>query len=183
MVARSYFSPGGASQRGMIGRLRSVSHVVGPSQGSGLMGWVGSRWVPSGYVRVSMVPYRSGSVYQPYTDMRQSRDPSGLVGSCWDISGSDGFPSEPCFGTTGPGDRARRVARLSRIGAQSMYGPIRDPPAAPRALRGPVGTRRAPGGPPAAPSDPVLQAPPRFCLLYTSPSPRDRTRSRMPSSA
>ena len=25
--------------------------------------------------------------------------------------------------------------------------------------------------------------PPIFCLLYTSPSPRDRTRSRMPSSA
>ena len=25
--------------------------------------------------------------------------------------------------------------------------------------------------------------PPRGCLLYTSPSPRDRTRSRMPSSA
>ena len=24
---------------------------------------------------------------------------------------------------------------------------------------------------------------PRICLLYTSPSPRDRTRSRMPSSA
>ena len=24
---------------------------------------------------------------------------------------------------------------------------------------------------------------PHFCLLYTSPSPRDRTRSRMPSSA
>ena len=24
---------------------------------------------------------------------------------------------------------------------------------------------------------------PKFCLLYTSPSPRDRTRSRMPSSA
>ena len=23
----------------------------------------------------------------------------------------------------------------------------------------------------------------KFCLLYTSPSPRDRTRSRMPSSA
>ena len=29
------------------------------------------------------------------------------------------------------------------------------------------------------PSDGMLQA----CLLYTSPSPRDRTRSRMPSSA
>ena len=28
-----------------------------------------------------------------------------------------------------------------------------------------------------------FQAPSRFCLLYTSPSPRDRTRSRMPSSA
>ena len=28
-----------------------------------------------------------------------------------------------------------------------------------------------------------LQALPYFCLLYTSPSPRDRTRSRMPSSA
>ena len=30
-----------------------------------------------------------------------------------------------------------------------------------------------------------LQIPERdkFCLLYTSPSPRDRTRSRMPSSA
>ena len=26
-------------------------------------------------------------------------------------------------------------------------------------------------------------APGRYCLLYTSPSPRDRTRSRMPSSA
>ena len=28
-----------------------------------------------------------------------------------------------------------------------------------------------------------LGVPPYFCLLYTSPSPRDRTRSRMPSSA
>ena len=33
---------------------------------------------------------------------------------------------------------------------------------------------------PVAPEDP---APPSVCLLYTSPSPRDRTRSRMPSSA
>ena len=29
----------------------------------------------------------------------------------------------------------------------------------------------------------TLQAHPNVCLLYTSPSPRDRTRSRMPSSA
>ena len=30
---------------------------------------------------------------------------------------------------------------------------------------------------------PMLLVLPIFCLLYTSPSPRDRTRSRMPSSA
>ena len=30
---------------------------------------------------------------------------------------------------------------------------------------------------------PALQKPFQICLLYTSPSPRDRTRSRMPSSA
>ena len=29
----------------------------------------------------------------------------------------------------------------------------------------------------------VEKADPHICLLYTSPSPRDRTRSRMPSSA
>ena len=32
-------------------------------------------------------------------------------------------------------------------------------------------------------SDAPFAGPPRPCLLYTSPSPRDRTRSRMPSSA
>ena len=31
--------------------------------------------------------------------------------------------------------------------------------------------------------DHVMQGRTHFCLLYTSPSPRDRTRSRMPSSA
>ena len=31
--------------------------------------------------------------------------------------------------------------------------------------------------------DRILSTLPRLCLLYTSPSPRDRTRSRMPSSA
>ena len=29
----------------------------------------------------------------------------------------------------------------------------------------------------------ILSDPTEICLLYTSPSPRDRTRSRMPSSA
>ena len=109
-----------------------VSHVVGPGQGSGLMGLVGSRWVPSGHVRV---PY--GSVYQSYTKTGQSSDPWGLVGSRRSESVSDGFPSEPCFGTTGP-DMARRIARLSRIGARLMYGPPGH--ASPRALRRPIRT-------------------------------------------
>ena len=41
------------------------------------------------------------------------------------------------------------------------------------------------GEPPALPDFDCFVAPDRytFCLLYTSPSPRDRTRSRMPSSA
>ena len=41
--------------------------------------------------------------------------------------------------------------------------------------------------PPMNPINPALAQPqpntPNTCLLYTSPSPRDRTRSRMPSSA
>ena len=36
--------------------------------------------------------------------------------------------------------------------------------------------------PKAVPAAPARSAP-KTCLLYTSPSPRDRTRSRMPSSA
>ena len=46
-----------------------------------------------------------------------------------------------------------------------------------------------PKPPPEPPKAPEDQAPPEdmslpvTCLLYTSPSPRDRTRSRMPSSA
>ena len=41
------------------------------------------------------------------------------------------------------------------------------------------------GGSPAVCGDPAIarQALLRFCLLYTSPSPRDRQKSRMPSSA
>ena len=86
------------------------------------------------------------SVYQSYTDTGQSSDPPGLVGSLQAMSGSDGFPSEPCFGTTGP-EVARRIARLSRIDARLMYGPPGHATASPRALRGPVGTQRTPGGP------------------------------------
>ena len=50
------FHPWGREPDGGVRRLRSVSHVVRPSQGSGLMGWVGSRWVLSGYVRVPYGP-------------------------------------------------------------------------------------------------------------------------------
>ena len=90
---------------GVVRRLRSVSHVVGPSQGSGLMGWVGSHWVPSGYVRVwsRIGPYisrtlirdsrvicqgSSGRVgpYRVTTGFRRNtvlarQDPTGLDGS------------------------------------------------------------------------------------------------------
>ena len=34
-----------------------------------------------------------------------------------------------------------------------------------------------------AEADRIMKQDPKHCLLYTSPSPRDRTRSRMPSSA
>ena len=36
---------------------------------------------------------------------------------------------------------------------------------------------------PAAATDPNLATGDEYCLLYTSPSPRDRQKSRMPSSA
>ena len=93
LVALGYSIPGRTSQKrgwtGACGCLRSVSHVVGPGQGSGLMGWVGSRQGTSGS---PMVPYRS--VQPMYTDMGQSSDPSGIVRSHQAMSGSDRFPSE-----------------------------------------------------------------------------------------
>ena len=45
-----------------------------------------------------------------------------------------------CFGTAGP-DGARRIERLSRIGARLIYGAIWDPIASPQALRGPIRSR------------------------------------------
>ena len=144
-------SLGARARGGWSGADVSVSHVVGPSQGSGLMGWVGSRQGTSGsHIWSRIGPYISRS----YTDTGQSSDPSGLVGSLRAISGSDGFPSETCFGTSGPVG-ARRIARLSRIGARLMYGPLGHATASPQALRRPIGTQWTPGGPPAAPSDPL----------------------------
>ena len=84
------------------------------------------------------------SVVPGYTG--QWSDPSGLVGSRRAISSSDGFPSEPCFGTTGP-DGCREIARLSHCGARLMYGPIRDPRASPWASGGSSGPERPPADP------------------------------------
>ena len=98
----------------------------------------GLGWVPLGPVRVRQGPVwsRIGPyIMQSYSDTGQSSDPSGLVGSRRAISGSDGFPSEPCFGTTGPVG-ARRIARLSLLGT----------PRRPHGLPGLVGTQRTPGG-------------------------------------
>ena len=68
-----------------------------------------------------------------------------------------------------PGDRVI-VTRIDRF-ARSTF-----------ALFAIVEGRR--GGPCAARASALVARPPRkACLLYTSPSPRDRTRSRMPSSA
>jgi UPF0755 protein len=55
-----------------------------------------------------------------------------------------------------------------------------------RALKSPYNTyyvKGLPKGPITSPSKKSLEAVLHPCLLYTSPSPRDRTRSRMPSSA
>ena len=50
LVARGYVIPGARAPEGGSGENVSI---VGPGPGSGLMGWVGSPWVPSGYIRVS----------------------------------------------------------------------------------------------------------------------------------
>ena len=153
LVARGYSIPGRTSQKGgRSGACVPCRTLSDPVRGqAGWVGWgpVGSRQGTSGS---HMVP--SWFVFQSYTDTGQSSDPSGLVGSRRAISRSVGFPSETCFGTTGPVG-ARRMARLSRIDAQSMYGPPGHATASPLALRGPVGTQRTLGGPPAAPSDPL----------------------------
>ena len=146
-------SLGARARGGVVARPRSVSHVVRPRQG---LGFEGLGWVPLGPKRA-----RQGPVWSctgPYISRTLIRDSrvirQGLSGPVGSYRVSDGFPSEPCFDTTGP-EGSRRIPRLSRIDARWMYGPIRDPPASPWGLKGPVGTRRAPGGPPAAPSDPV----------------------------
>ena len=142
-------SLGAQARGGVVRRRHSMSQVVRPLAGSG---FDGLGWVPSGRVRlpkVHMGPYIKRTLMRGI----QSSDPSRPVRSCRAISVSDGFPSEPSFGTTGP-DGARGVVGLSHIGAQLTYRPIQEHLASPQALRGPVGTQRPSSGPPAALSDP-----------------------------
>ena len=113
--------------------------------------WLGPIGSFQGTLGSRMVPY--GSVYQSYIDMGQSSDP----GARRVPSGHIGF-RQVSVRTLIWHDGTRRGSTgrsTVPIGVQLMYGPIRDPTASPRALRGLVGTQRTPGGPPAAPSDPA----------------------------
>ena len=47
----------GARARWVVGCWRPMSHIVRHRQASAWIGLVGSCWVPSGHVRVRMVPY------------------------------------------------------------------------------------------------------------------------------
>ena len=80
------FHPWGCEpEGGWSGSDVSVSHIVRPRQGSGLMGLVGSLWVPSGHVRVPYGPvwvrisvvHRYGTVE---SSVRARRIPSGHIG-------------------------------------------------------------------------------------------------------
>ena len=122
MFTRGYSSLGARARGGTVRRRRSMSHMVRPCQESG---FDGSHQGTSGSCIVRMGPYMRRT---PIRDSRViHQGPSGHIGFRW-------VSFEPCFGTTGP-DGARRIARLSHIGARLMYGPIRDPLASPRSAR------------------------------------------------
>ena len=128
----------------MVGRLRSVSHVVRHRQGSG---FDGLGWVPLGPKRARQDPV--WSCMGPYISHTQipdnrviRRGSSGPVGL---YRVPTGFCRNPVLARRDLTAGARRIARLSRIGARLMNGPIWNPLAFPRALRAPSG----PSGPPA----------------------------------
>ena len=74
------------------------------------------------------------------------------------------------------GDKARCTGRILEVPVgEGLLGRVVDSLGNPIDGKGPID---------AAGSEPIEKiAPGVICLLYTSPSPRDRTRSRMPSSA
>ena len=65
----------------------------------------------------------------------------------------------------------------------SVSSPAAAPSVAPPVVTPPVVTPSLTPTPTLTPTVVPTTAQPTTCLLYTSPSPRDRTRSRMPSSA
>ena len=131
----------------MVGRLRSVSHVVGPRQGSGLIGWVGSRWVPRGHVRVPHGPawvrisvaHRYGTVE---SSVRAHRGLSGHIGfrrvSVGTLIRHDGTR----WGST---DRPT-VPHRCTIDVRTHTGPSGVPTGPPGPRRDPTGPRRTAGG-------------------------------------
>ena len=72
-----------------------------------------------------------------------------------------------------------RIMSYAAKYASAFYGPFRDAIGSSGALKGDKKTYQMDP----ANSDEALRETGQDCLLYTSPSPRDRTRSRMPSSA
>ena len=75
---------------GWSGACVSMPHVVGHRQGSGF----------DGLIRLGHIGFRqgtSGSRMGPYISRTSIWDSRATVGACWAISGSDGFPWEPCF--------------------------------------------------------------------------------------
>ena len=65
----------------------------------------------------------------------------------------------------------------NRLATQSLEKPVQKPEVKPEDAK----VEKPPEKPSVKKEDPISQE--IACLLYTSPSPRDRTRSRMPSSA
>ena len=85
-------------------------------------------------------------------------DPQGSLSAWWNSREAD----TPALASTTLAELPEKLAALAQAGFKLAV--IDTPPAITEAIR-----------------DVVKLA--DFCLLYTSPSPRDRTRSRMPSSA
>ena len=98
------------------------------------------------------------------------------------MNGEDGLPSDDAIlefidGCEAP-PTVKDVARAFKL-PQELRAPLR------RRLRDLVdrGAIARQGGRKLASTDQLPEVTVMICLLYTSPSPRDRTRSRMPSSA
>ena len=153
LAARGYFIPGGASQRGVVGVRRSVSHVVRHGQG------LASGWVPLGPVRarrgssgVRMGPYLSRTPIRVHRVFRQGS--SGTIGPYRLMLGFRPVSVRTPIWH----DRTRQASTDHSIVPYGCTTKIRtswSPVAAPRAFWGPVDTRRGPGSRPGAPWDPI----------------------------